>query len=272
MNEKLIRQIYYCTQQKIEKKQEGIPTFFDNLVVSEGEMYLNKGNLSTPLRRVVNTISTSGKERYASIKNRILNCQFSDLDGYSRICSQGTHNCFQWRGRPLFKSSQDMSIYTMLLNDLRPSTIIEIGSTSSSLSWWKDMVKILGIKTTILGVDRIKPFYEDRDIDFIQADVNKINDTLLIKENTFSKYSHPWLIIEDVHINTLGVLKLMSGLMCSGDYLVIEDSMSKQEDIKKWAEVRNNFVVDTYYTDFFGINATSAVNSIITLRNEASNL
>ncbi|MEV3160396.1 hypothetical protein ABNC97_20525 [Paenibacillus larvae] len=55
--------------------------------------------------------------------------------------------------------------------------------------------------------------------------------------------------------------------MVAGDYIIIEDSLTKQEDVGQWgSKNEQDFTVDTYYTDFFGINATSAVNTIITKR------
>jgi hypothetical protein len=46
-----------------------------------------------------------------------------------------------------------------------------------------------------------------------------------------------------------------------GDYLVIEDSYTKQNRISEMI-VGQRYLIDSKYTDFFGINCTSAVNSI----------
>lgn len=220
---------------------------------------------STPLKRAIKTISVSENERFVDVYQRIQNCQTSDLDGYSRICSQGVRDCFCWRGSPLFKSIQDMAIYNMLLNELNPGTIIEIGSTSTSLLWWKDMVRSLRLDTIVLGVDRVYPSDLEKEVQFIQGDVNNIEHILTYENLKF--FEHPWLIIEDAHINISGVLNHFSKSMVAGDYIIIEDSLTKQEDVGQWASKNEqDFTVDTYYTDFFGINATSAVNTIITKR------
>jgi cephalosporin hydroxylase len=48
-----------------------------------------------------------------------------------------------------------------------------------------------------------------------------------------------------------------------GDYLVVEDSEIKREDIRRFlAQYPDCYLVDTKYTDFFGRNATCALDSI----------
>ena len=41
--------------------------------------------------------------------------------------SQGTAACLTWKGAPLFKSVFDFAILPMLLWELKPATVFEIG-------------------------------------------------------------------------------------------------------------------------------------------------
>jgi hypothetical protein len=48
-----------------------------------------------------------------------------------------------------------------------------------------------------------------------------------------------------------------------GDYVVIEDSASKKDDITRFLlGTPGCYAVDTYFTDFFGRNVTCAQDSI----------
>jgi cephalosporin hydroxylase len=74
---------------------------------------------------------------------------------------------------------------------------------------------------------------------------------------------HPFLVIEDAHINVHDVLMHIDGFLTKGDYLYVEDSRDKSGDLEKFSNARaNRYKVDTRYTDFFGRNATCAANSI----------
>jgi hypothetical protein len=73
----------------------------------------------------------------------------------------------------------------------------------------------------------------------------------------------PWLVLEDAHVNVHDVLAHMDGFLARGDYLLVEDSRIKTEDLAKFlAQRAQRYRVDTRYTDFFGRNATCAANSI----------
>jgi len=56
----------------------------------------------------------------------------------------------------------------------------------------------------------------------------------------------------------------MDDFLVKGDYLFIEDSLYKGDDLKSFLSKRpQRYLVDAHYTDFFGRNATSAINSIL---------
>nr|WGE05362.1 hypothetical protein P5640_02460 [Bacillus subtilis] len=66
----------------------------------------------------------------------------------------------------------------------------------------------------------------------------------------------PFLIIEDAHVHLKMVLQYLGFLMLEGDYLMVEDSILKQDELKEWSLKQKNILVDTFYTDFYGINGT----------------
>ena len=74
----------------------------------------------------------------------------------------------------------------------------------------------------------------------------------------------PVLFIEDAHVNVGQVLAYIDRFLQSGDYLIVEDSYDKSDDLNAFLGQRpGRYAVDTRYTDFFGRNATSAINAIL---------
>ena len=76
-----------------------------------------------------------------------------------------------------------------------------------------------------------------------------------------SELPRPCLLVEDFHGELSGFFEHIDSILKAGDYLVIEDSNPKQSAIAQTV-AGLPYAVDTKYTDFFGINCTSAINSI----------
>ena len=174
--------------------------------------------------------------------------------------SQGFTDCMTWKGKPILKTTYDMAILHMLLWELKPKTIIEIGSGSgASAEYMKDTTEAFGLDTTIYSFDIAPPATTDR-IQFLYADCNDL-DTF--RGVDYSKLPHPWLIVEDAHVNTLEVLKFFNTFLVSGDYLFVEDTETKQHDLKTLMEGNGDLMVDRKYVDYFGPNMTCATNGIL---------
>jgi cephalosporin hydroxylase len=256
-------------KRKVKEEQQGITTFFDNIILQEGVNVLEGKQLpdseKSVLKRALHTLSISESNRYIDIPKRITNMPVSDLDGYARICSQGTNNVMRWRGKALFKSVFDMAIYQMMINDIRPSTIIEIGSTEASLTWLKDTAELNKLNPRVVGIDQIEPETIPTGVEFFKGDIQNI--TQFLSDKFIKSLPKPLLIIEDAHVYLKNTLQFFGEIMIDGDYLVVEDSLLKQKSLLQWAETQgNNYYVDTKYTDFFGINSTTAANSILIKR------
>ena len=74
--------------------------------------------------------------------------------------SQGTTACLAWKGSPLFKTVFDFAILPMLLWELKPASVFEIGSgAGASARWIADILKSFGINGAVYSVD-IKPVDE----------------------------------------------------------------------------------------------------------------
>jgi cephalosporin hydroxylase len=276
-------------RRKIEREQGGVPTFFDKYLVGvidelkrldpalpweEGARRLGGARgerLRADLARLRRFLAARARGRFVDYRARLPALPEAspwdrDVDHAALTASQGTGACMHWRGMPLFKTAFDMSIYTMLLWDLRPRTVVELGSGSgSSAVWLADLMGTYGIDGQVLSLDLKPPRVRHDRVRFLAGDCARIEAAF--PADLLSPLPRPWLLIEDAHVNVQGVLAFFHPWLRPGDYLIVEDSLSKRQDIGRFVdEFPNLYEVDTRYTDFFGRNVTCAVDSIFVRR------
>ena len=178
------------------------------------------------------------------------------------LACQGAPNLMRWRGLPLFKTAFDFAIYPQLMQELRPRTILEIGSGSgASALWLADLAQTFALDATVHSVDIRPASAEHARVHFYRGDC-RAPETLFPAE-VLAQAPRPWLVIEDAHQNVAGVLAFLHERLAAGDYLVVEDSDVKRAELAVFdAAHPGHYKVDTRYTDFFGRNATCANDSI----------
>ena len=247
---------------KIEA-QGGVPTFYDNLsynlLVKTG---MNTDESKENFKKLFFDLINSKSTRYSHFrdrKNQI--CTFtkrkSSLDQISFLMSQGTHSIMKWKGLNLFKTSNDLILYMQILSEIKPSLIIEYGSGSGgSALWLADIASTIYDDFKIYSYDIVKPDLKHNKIKFEKIDLDK--DFPVLKKDNVRK-----MVIEDAHVNIENVLLETDKFLNTGDYLIVEDSVGKVSDIELFlSKANNNYMVDNYYTDFFGRNSSSAIDSI----------
>jgi cephalosporin hydroxylase len=191
----------------------------------------------------------------------------TELGFRQMLYSQGAGPVFSWRGAPCFKSNYDLAIYAMLIDELQPRTIIELGSGAGGSSLlFADLCSSMGLTTQILSIDKAVAEVSDPRITFVQSDCVEWLETTAKSKLEFPR---PCLLIEDFHGDLAGFFANIDLVLENGDYLVIEDSFPKQQRISEVIQSRP-YLVDSKYTDFFGVNCTSAVNSIFVKNNGSS--
>lgn len=270
---------------KINERQGGVPTFCDNSLLalikqlrqldptlpweeSVGGVGGREGEqLGHALERLRLYLSRRRQGRFVDFADRLSGegagaLGESDIGSYELIMSQGVWECMQWKGHALFKSVFDFSIYTMLLWDLKPRTIIELGSgVGTSAVWMADLSKSYGAECSVYSVDVVKPEVRHEGVSFKEGDCRAVEQ--IFGEDFLSAAPHPWLFVEDAHVNVLGVLRHFHQHFARGDYVIIEDSPGKRDDIEAFVvEFPGSYKVDTHYTDFFGRNSTCSRDSI----------
>ncbi len=213
--------------------------------------------------------------RFANIKDRKFTTiihQFS-LAFYNTYIQQIKHtkwNHHKWKGLTLMKDPMTLSVYMMIIQELKPKTILEFGTyDGGSALWMEDIIKSLLLECEIHTFDINKErvnLPEDSNIKSHKLDNNKINEFINERRFLFEKMERPILIIEDSHVNSAGIIRSLDPFLKSGDYLVIEDTLDQkkyQETLLSENGIKNmNYEVDTFYCDFWGVNNSWNVNSI----------
>ena len=192
------------------------------------------------------------------------------------------------RGHSLMKEPRDLAIYQRLLWDVKPANIIEMGTyVGGSALWMSDMLKMMEIDSTIYTVD-YRSYVSDEikklcspNVHFWWGDAYEIEK--VFSNEFMQSLKHPLVVIEDCHVNTLGMLEFFHKFMQSGDYFIVEDTCphipslalrpgvedleslddlepgtTRKLDILKKFLINHadQYCVDAFFTDMFGYNAS----------------
>jgi len=172
--------------------------------------------------------------------------------------SQGVKDCMTWKGIALGKSVYDFALIPMIIWENKPATIIEIGSgEGASAIWMADLCKTYNLPIKVYSMDIEPPNIEHERVTFFKGDSKQISNF------NIENLPHPWLIVEDAHVEVNRVISYFEKHMQIGDYMIIEDSWGKKGST---LEIPNTLYVDAYYCDYFGLNATRAMNTILCKR------
>ena len=243
-------------------EQNFVPTFFDNQVINS---LTNNRDDHIDYAKVYEELHSSKLNRYPSYDERISRTKtISHKEEFHSALSQGTHSLIRWKEHELFKSSNDLVIYWMIFQEVKPEVIIELGSgAGGSAIWMSDICKSLGFDTEIYSYDIESPKFKQPGVIFTEFDLMSLkhqNNTLPLKQNFYGKKK---IVIEDAHVNLQNVLGEIDTIMNRDDYLIIEDSGMKQKQISDFiATARNTYVIDQFYLDFFGVNTSCCIDSI----------
>jgi cephalosporin hydroxylase len=210
------------------------------------------------------------EDRYADYFERRARGLAIDASPMTFILSQGFKVGLTWRDVPLGKTCWDIAIYLRLIQDLKPRTLIEIGTgLGGSALFFYDTCRAHGLDTKVVTLDGnekdVTPQLAATTIEFIAGDVAHVADLLTVER--LQTLPHPWLIVDDAHVQIPLVVRHLQPLMESGDYLCIEDVGVDEPGSREISAAlrdlpKGTFMVDTHYTDMFGRNLTAAPDAI----------
>ena len=246
------------------QKQNQVPTFFDNAALSQ---LTEKSNSNVDYCDIFEKGQLSKKNRFISYSERTKKYSESIptnqlFSGLPFLVSQGVHSVISWKGIPLFKTTFDLSIYSMILQEVKPEVIVELGSgLGSSAIWLADTAAALGLDTHVYSFDLKKPLLNHKRVTFVEYDLNETDK--LSKLPCWKNFTGKKIIIEDAHVNLKNILNLFDTILKKDDYLIIEDSVLKQDIISDFSiEKESKYKLDQFFLDFFGVNITCCINSI----------
>lgn len=216
--------------------------------------------------------SDDDSERFCSIKDRGFTMDLNATRLSRRAGFKWQSASQTYKGLLNFKTPFDLQLYSSLIWELKPKTIIEFGSLQGgSALWFADQLQATGVDGHVhsfeLFVHAIhKSAKSNKRITFHKIDLRNISKELDTK--FLLSLPRPWLVIDDAHANMEQVVSTVSKLLLPGDYYVIEDLFLQPF----WTSLKNlntmvdiidqaGLIVDTKYTDAFGYNATCAPNS-----------
>jgi len=178
------------------------------------------------------------------------------------------HYKMEYRGVPCQKCPFDYVLYQMIINEIKPDLIIEIGTNQGgSTLYLADLLQIYGdgkihsidisdnCSELVKGHARISLFHNGwKEYDMALAE--GFNRVLVIEDS-----SHEYQ-------NTFDAIQKFKDLVSLGSYLIVEDGIidrlgwSKSYQggpvraVKEFLTMNKNFIVDNSWENFFGKSAT----------------
>lgn len=209
-------------------------------------------------------------DRYVDLEVRRNRQHKADINNTTFFLSQGYKRGLFWQDVPLGKTCYDINIYQQMIQQVKPKTIIEIGSgLGGSGLFLLDTAKTFGLDVKLITMDRnnrdISPKLTAREnAQFIFGDAKDIEN--LMPDELLASLPHPWIIIEDCHHHVPVIVAHLHKHMDLGDYLVIEDLVSKEGKMEVDKAIGQlppgSLLIDTHYNDMFGVNVTCSPDAI----------
>ncbi len=188
---------------------------------------------------------------------------------------------YTYRGIPMIKHPVDMALYLKLLWELKPATVIEVGSKFGGTAvWLGDMLNTMGIQGEVLSID-IKlpqnPYCKPVNVKFMQGDESALEEIGF----DFAQLPRPWLVLNDASHSRGRVracMEFFDKRTQAGDYMVIEDGFLTEVGIDGLGERdggpgqaiaeflvgrEKRWIIDDRYCDFFGTNVTANTNGYL---------
>ena len=185
------------------------------------------------------------------------------------------HHQVSYRGVNAIRCPFDYVIYQMIISEIKPDLIIEIGTRKGGGAYYMaDLLDNIGkgIIHTIDIVDEVEPIVkEHKRIKFFTDGWENYPIELA---KSFTKI----LVIEDashMYLDSIGALNKFHSLVSKDSYFIVEDGivnklgLEKKYDggplraIREFLPNHPDFIVDRKWCDMFGKNATFNVNGYL---------
>jgi cephalosporin hydroxylase len=186
------------------------------------------------------------------------------------------HYNVKYRGIEMLHNPFDYLLYQMLIFEVQPDLIIEIGTNKGASSlYFSDLLDIIGDGGVVHTIDvenKIHPIVKNKpNIKFF---LNGFENYDLSNTHNFKKI----MVIDDgshMYEDVKKALEKFSSIVSLNSYFIVEDgiisylNMEKRfnggplKAINEFLNENKNFIIDTTYCNFFGKNATFNVNGYL---------
>ena len=227
-------------------------------------------SLNRRIRRSLKTFLHKRRRGWATFASRFDERSSQAPSRLLRQVQRGIFNGYHFDGTPCLKNPFDLALYTKLLSELRPRTIIEIGSAEGgSGKWFAAQLRGLGIDGMVYSFDVNPVIGLDNDnLKFGKADILNLADTELPK--ILKDCNRPLLVVEDgphTFDGCLASLEFFKDYLEKGEYYVVEDGNlmelghyelenGPKRAIQQFMRSNSLLEIDYGYCDFYGRNVT----------------
>ncbi|MCU0541346.1 MAG: class I SAM-dependent methyltransferase [Oscillatoriaceae cyanobacterium Prado104] len=186
---------------------------------------------------------------------------------------------YSYRGVPMLKNPFDFALYPLLFWNLKPRTIIEIGSKSGgSALWFGDMLNNFGIDGHIYSIDIFKvTSVQHPRVTYMKGNGQALQEVLT--PDFLNSLPRPLLVIEDAdhsYETSKYVLEFFHPYLKQEEYIVIEDGIisdleqdasynsGPHKALKEFlSQHKGEYEIDSNFCDRFGYNMTWCTNGFL---------
>lgn len=185
------------------------------------------------------------------------------------------HHKVLYKGVPILKCPFDYVIIQMIINEVQPDLIIEIGTNrGGSALYYADILDAIGngeLHTIDIQDIRLEQVKKHKRIKFFNEGFHNynLNNTLGFKKV---------MVIDDgshTYEHVLDCLKKFEKIISFESYFIVEDGIldklgwkdeyggGPNKAIYEFVSQSNEFIIDRKWCDFFGVNATFNTNGYL---------
>jgi cephalosporin hydroxylase len=185
---------------------------------------------------------------------------------------------YRYRDRLCAKSPIDLAIYLRLFQDVRPRTLIEVGTKAGgSALLFRDYGRMLELSMDVVSIDLKPPEVTYDGIEFLEGDVNQLQS--VFDRHALFDRPRPWLVVEDsahTYEGCMAALRFFAEHLLPGEWLAMEDGVLAELGLsEKYSGGPNKAIAEFFaahpqvfdlgfeYCDMFGPNATFNPNGYL---------
>lgn len=226
--------------------------------------------MSRRIRKRTQTFVHNSRQSWAILASRFDRRSSAAPSRLLNQIQRGIFKGYHFDGTRCLKNPFDLALYTMLLSELRPKTIIEVGSADGgSGKWFAAQLKGLGIDGKVYSFD-INPVtgLDSENLRFGKADIFNLAESEL--PQILETCERPLLVVEDgphTFEGCLASLEFFDHYLKKGEYYIVEDGNlmelghyelenGPKRAIEQFLKETSRLEIDYGYCDFYGRNVT----------------